>query len=86
MELQFYMAEDPCFWLLHIGLYVLKNQLKHKYYKHFMKLNQIVKLCLHFMISWAKLQQLWELIIKYVEEDEQYVNESFPTSCYKSHA
>ena len=70
MELWFCTAEDLWFWLPHIGPYVLKNWLKHKYYKHFMKLNQIVKLCLCFTISWAKLQQLQKLIIKYVEEDE----------------
>ncbi len=39
IELRYYTAEDLCFWLLHIGPYVLKNQLGHKYYRHFMKLN-----------------------------------------------
>src|SRR5260370_16160528 len=35
MELRYYTAEDLCFWLLHIGPYILKNRLRHKYYKHY---------------------------------------------------
>ena len=40
-----------------------------------MKLNQIVKLCLWFMISQSDLNELHELIIEYVQEDEWYVND-----------
>src|SRR5260370_24315239 len=74
MELQYYTAKDLCFWLLHIGPYVLKNQLRSKYYRHFMKLNQIIKLCLCFMVSQSDLNELHELTIEYVQEDKQYMH------------
>ena len=40
-----------------------------------MKLNQIIKLCLQFMISQSDLNELHKLIIEYIQEDEQYVND-----------
>ncbi|QRV77824.1 hypothetical protein RhiJN_05839 [Ceratobasidium sp. AG-Ba] len=67
-----YCGESWVFWLLYIGLIVLRNRLASKYYKHFMELVSIVKCLIQFENSTEQIEQLHEEIAGYVERYEEY--------------
>jgi len=68
-----FTAEDWMFWFVHIAPHVLNGRFpREKYYKHFMKLNNIMKICLQYSISRDEVLQLRSLIVDYVHEYEKY--------------
>ena len=59
-------------WMLFITSFVLCGRFrKSQYYKHFMRLVKVLKLCLLFEISEAVLNQIDEGFRQWVEEYEK---------------
>ncbi|KAF9515818.1 hypothetical protein BS47DRAFT_1391321 [Hydnum rufescens UP504] len=63
MERHNFTAKDWAFWFLYIGPHVLKDRFpKRKYYVHFMKLREIMSICMQFTISdYEKLYYQYDL-------------------------
>lgn len=71
-ERHIFTAEDWGFWMTEIAPHVLKNRFPNeKFYKHFMKLNYILRQTLKFSITRDEVEDLRARIINYVEEYEK---------------
>ena len=64
-----YKAEFWSFWFVHLGPILLRNRFpNNKYYQHYLLLVKIIKTCLQFTVTYDKLEELHEDVIKWVEQ------------------
>lgn len=74
-----FTAEDWSFWFIHLAPHLLKGRFQRpKYYAHFMKLNNILKIVFQYTITRQQLANIHRLIIEWVDEYEQYVILTLP--------
>ncbi|CAE7185763.1 unnamed protein product [Rhizoctonia solani] len=66
-----YTAESWSFWIIYIGPVVLRGRLAQKYYDHYLELVSILKCLLSLKNTVARIEQLREDIIHYVETFEE---------------
>ncbi|CAE6504462.1 unnamed protein product [Rhizoctonia solani] len=66
-----YTAESWCFWLVYIGPVVLRGRLPESYYEHYLEFVSILKCLLNLETTVARIEQLREEIIHYVERFEE---------------
>lgn len=65
-------AETWSFWTLYIGPVLLRREFSHaRYYNHFIRLVELLNICLQFEISDAEVQTLREGFNNWVEEYEK---------------
>jgi hypothetical protein len=61
-----YTAEGWAFWFMYLAPILLKDRLGLPYYNHFLKLVEILKICLKFSLSHQEIDELEEKIISWV--------------------
>jgi hypothetical protein len=69
----YFTAESWSFWALYIGPILLRGRFRRQiYYTHFVKLVQMLHLCLQFNISSAELEEIRVGLAEWVTEYEKY--------------
>ena len=68
------MAEMWSLWVMYLGLALLKGKFsKPRYYKHFVKLANLIHLCTSFKLNRDKIEKIRTGFIEWVEAYEKYV-------------
>lgn len=67
-----YSAETWSFWTLYLGPILLRRRFRHqRYYKHFIELVKLLRICLQFEITSEEVQTVRDGFIKWVEDYER---------------
>jgi hypothetical protein len=76
----YYSADMWSFWTIYIGPVVLRRRFQRpKYYAHFVRLVQLLCICLQFEITDANIEDVRVGFVQWVQEYEQYV--TYPKRC-----
>ncbi|KAF8574543.1 hypothetical protein K439DRAFT_1372104 [Ramaria rubella] len=68
-----FMTEAWVFWFIYLAPHLLQGRLPRKYYDHMMSLNEIMQICLQFVITDQEIDALEQMIIRWVRKYEQYI-------------
>ncbi|KAG8743020.1 hypothetical protein FRC10_000530 [Ceratobasidium sp. 414] len=66
-----FKAEAYSFWFQYVAPIVLKGRLPERYYQHFLLMREIFLWCLEFKIMSNKIDELQEMVNKWVEDYEK---------------
>jgi hypothetical protein len=74
-ERYLFTAEAWAFWIMYLAPHLLEGRLANKYYEHMVLLVDILKLALQFVITEAEVDELEQMIIRWVRQYEKCVLE-----------